>query len=250
MRRRHGQLSTLFLSYDCTFLALLLAAVYEEEEGFEKCRCPARSGCGLRGVCGRQRVRDRGALAFAADVNVILSYYKCADNWADERKLHGLLGKWALAGAMRRLRRRRGAFCEEIAGHMETLRVLEEKQSACPDEACAPFAALMETVGREFSDSDEKAVAPLRWLLYNLGRWVYLLDAWDDRERDRKSGAFNSFLRPNTTREDAEFLIYLSLNEACNALDLLDLRRNEGILRNVLDLGCRDVTGGKLKVER
>lgn len=245
LKKRHGAFTSLFLSYDTTFLAMLLASTEAEDECFVSCRCPGRSGCG-------KRVQRNRALVFAADMNVLLSYYKCADNWADERRLLGLLGKWVLAAAFRRVQKAHPTLCGKIAAQMDALRSLEKGRNACPDAACAPFAALMAAMGRAFAENDcvddaAKQLAPLDWLLYNLGRWIYLLDAWDDREKDEKSASFNPFLLAQTTREDAAFLIYLSLNEACNALDLLELRRNENILRNILDMGCRNKTAEVLE---
>ena len=40
----------------------------------------------------------------------------------------------------------------------------------------------------------EREWAAADWMFYNLGKWVYLMDAWDDREKDEKSGSYNPFL--------------------------------------------------------
>jgi hypothetical protein len=83
---------------------------------------------------------------------------------------------------------------------------------------------------------------PLRWLLYNLGRWIYLIDAWDDRGKDEKKGAFNPYLKANSTKEEAAFGLYASLEEAHKAFDLLSPSRDRGVMENVLTLGCPERT--------
>ena len=75
------------------------------------------------------------------------------------------------------------------------------------------------------------------------------MDAWDDREKDKKSGAFNPFLMADAGRDRAEFLAFCSLNEAINAYELIDFKSHKGLLDNIIYNGCpakaREVLGGK-----
>jgi hypothetical protein len=66
---------------------------------------------------------------------------------------------------------------------------------------------------------------------------VYLIDAWDDREKDQKSGSYNPFLLTGMEREQAEFLLNITLNEAKKAYDLLTLKTENGVLDNIMTLG-------------
>ena len=87
---------------------------------------------------------------------------------------------------------------------------------------------------------------------YCLGRWIYLIDAADDLEDDLKSGNYNAFvlskrLPPGEfgalkeTRAYAAATLNASLAECIAAYNLLDIRRFDGILRNILELGMPNV---------
>ena len=73
------------LSYDITFLALLLGSVFCEGEERE-IRCPVHPQ--KKRKC---RFNDR-VVDYAAGVGVMLSYLKLADDWHDEKSIKALMG--------------------------------------------------------------------------------------------------------------------------------------------------------------
>ena len=81
--------------------------------------------------------------------------------------------------------------------------------------------------------------AACEWMFYNLGRWIYLADAWDDRQKDEKRAAYNPFLMAGTDQEAASFLLYISLSEAEKGYDLIDFAGDHGLIDNIVRLGCR-----------
>lgn len=79
-------------------------------------------------------------------------------------------------------------------------------------------------------------------LLYHIGRWIYLVDAWDDLEEDRRTGAYNPILirfdgRPEEGRETMRTTLRHSLNLARSAMALLELGHWQGTVENILYLG-------------
>ena len=79
-------------------------------------------------------------------------------------------------------------------------------------------------------------------LLYHVGRWIYLVDAWDDLEEDLASGAYNPIHArfAGREREEQDYLrttLRHSLNLALSAYELLDTGCWSGIVGNVLSLG-------------
>ena len=67
MKELHGQTSRLTLTYDMTFLALLLTGLYEREGNLEKIRCPFHP-------MQKLETRRNAYTQYAADMNVLLSY--------------------------------------------------------------------------------------------------------------------------------------------------------------------------------
>lgn len=77
LKQRHGFSGRLTLTYDMTFLVLLLSALYEadEERGMEV--CPAHP---LR----KHFYWQTRYTEYAADMNVVLAYNNCRDDWQDD----------------------------------------------------------------------------------------------------------------------------------------------------------------------
>ena len=82
----YGLFGRLTLNYDMTFLVMLLSDLYDEEDKTEYSRCilhPVHKHCSRRNEITE----------YCADMCILLTYYKCADDWNDEKKLSKKL--WA-----------------------------------------------------------------------------------------------------------------------------------------------------------
>lgn len=235
MKRRYGPLSTLFLQYDCAFLALLFSGELGESVDAKRCHCLHRCHDPHR----KYRL-ETPALRFSAAVNVLLAYYKCLDDWRDERDLTKGAAALLLKGAVKRV----GRDYPELLARTDRFYMDQaemEKSDGRLDAAADPTGKYLEALG-DMLPFPEAEKLPLKWLLYNLGRWIYLMDAWDDRKRDAGKGAFNPYLKANSTKEDAAFGLYASLDEAHKAFDLLNPSRDRGLMENVLTWGCPERT--------
>ena len=237
--RRHGWMARFTLSYDLTFLALL----YAGEAGAERCsrRCPAHP---LRApaqcFCGE-------ALDRAADASVILTWYKLCDDVADHGPISGLPYH-----ATRLLFRR--AYCRaaealpeldaRAAENMARLAVLERERSPQLDRVADTFAGILAAAGK--TGGDEKRHRVMEQLLYHLGRWVYLADAWDDLEKDRKKDRYNPLNarfagHASEERDYVETTMTHSIRLAGAAAELLDLGPQRAAIENVLYTGLPTV---------
>ncbi len=75
----YGMAGQISLSYDMTFLAMLLSGLYEPEETCSRERCVAHP-------LSRHMAIENIFTEYAADMNVLLTMYKCEDDWQDEKK--------------------------------------------------------------------------------------------------------------------------------------------------------------------
>lgn len=235
MRRRYGRFSTLFLQYDCAFLALLFSGELGETVDARACRCLHRCHDPKR----KYRLKTP-ALAFAAAVNVMLSYYKCLDDWQDERNLIKGAAALLLKGAVRKAALDQPGLLELTKAYAYEQR-FAERDGGGVDKAADPTGQYLSAMA-DLLPFPEKERVPLKWLLYNLGRWIYLMDAWDDRKKDTKKGVFNPYVAAGYSKEQAAFGLYASLEEAKKAFDLLSPTRDRGLMENVLTLGCAQRT--------
>ena len=106
------------------------------------------------------------------------------------------------------------------------------------DMSADPTAKMLKTV-LSYGEQDKSRKLILETIGYNLGRWIYLMDAADDLEEDREKNNYNPFLLMNYNGEQ-NFKNYISqilnqsLAQAYNAFELLDITLYKGIIDNIL----------------
>ena len=229
--RRYGQIERLTLSYDCAFLALTLFAI-SGDAAF------VPGNCGPRVYRGKRPIAVQSpALDYAADVNVLLAWHKAADDAADDKSTKAALARVALRRAYKKAAKANRKLDYDIGKSMQTLHTLEAEKTATIDEPSNAFGSLLAAVilhAPTLPISERKAA---EWMFYNLGKWVYLMDAWDDREKDEESESYNPFLLNKMEQEQATFFLNVARNEAIKAYDLLTLQSPGGVLENIMELG-------------
>jgi hypothetical protein len=187
--KRHGQISRVTLNYDSTFLALLLSSLVEERVDVKRERCIVHP------LQKRAIVKNNLLIDYAADMNIILAYYKLEDDWKDERSKKSFAVMQVLKPAFRKIRVNHKEKCGIIEARLEELSALEKQKCSSIDEAAEPFAKIMEEIMAYGEVCEEPKIEKiLRWMGYNIGRWIYILDAYDDIEKDIREKTYNPFL--------------------------------------------------------
>ena len=146
--------------------------------------------------------------------------------------------------ADRRAAARRPAFDQRVRDCLEELHRLEREGSPSLDRTADTFARILCAAAP--ASGDEAADRAMEQLLYHVGRWIYLVDAWDDLEEDRGSGEYNPYLArfpddPEGHREEVRLTLRHSLNLAVSACNLTDFGPWSGLLLNILCLGLPTV---------
>lgn len=234
--RRYGAVPRTVLSYDCAFLAAYLCAA-TAPASFRLGRCAVHC---LRPK--RPIAEESPCIDYAADVNILLAVLSMRDRVHDEGSIGALAASGVLRPAFRKAGRAQPKLYRRILAELERLDAIEKRGEACTDEPADAFGCLMRAVIEESPMTDDAMRRASGWLFYNLGRWVYLIDAWDDREKDRKRGGYNPFNIAGTSVEEAEFLLYTSLGEAEKGFDLVGFSGDSAIVGNVLRCGCLTAT--------
>lgn len=233
--KRYGQIDRLALSYDCAFLAAFLSAL-DGKASF------TRGNCGPRCYRGKRPIADpSGAQDYAADVNVLLAWYKTGDDLLDERRLSSVASRAALHPAHKKAAKRNPELDKALRESMDRLHEIEKAGISSTDEPSDTFGQFLAAVIRFAPTLPESERRACEWMFYNLGKWVYLIDAWDDREKDEKDGAYNPFLLSGMQQDDAEFLLNITLAEAEKAYDLISIEPPSGLIENIMRLGLRSV---------
>lgn len=226
---RHGQAARLTLTYDMTFLTLLLDSLYEPETASGQGRCLSHP----------VRPRDWRRSSFtdyAADLNVALAYYNCLDDWQDDRSLPKLVTAKALEGSYREIVRRWPEQCKAIEDGLAQLSQLERENSPHLDQTCQCFGNLMAAL---FTVREGYWTPTLQALGRNLGQFIYLMDAVLDREQDDRKGRYNpiSAFEQVHGAFDARQALTMLIGDCTLAFEQLPLEQDLGLLRNILYSG-------------
>lgn len=229
LKDRNGQLGRLTLNYDMCFLVLLLDSLDEPElrQGEEPCIAHPRTARAW------QRTENSD---YAADLTVALAYNKCLDDWHDDASPLAL-AEWA---ALRRSYRKVQALwprqCEAIEQGLRALSELEKNGEADPDAADACFGALMAEL---FVRREDRWAPQLRSLGGALGRFIYILDACMDLEKDALLGRYNPLRRRYGMNNAAAFrdILKMLLGDAVRAFDALPLVQDAPLMQNILCAG-------------
>lgn len=237
------------LSYDCTFYAMLGLDLAQQPPCYKQGRCrfnPFKK-CHYANT-------ETSAFSLAAAFSVISAYYKLRDNLLDSpwykrilyRPVQPFFASWRKKAA------RRYPEIEKSVAKMMDEQWKAEHDPACElDRAAQPTADMLgemcalltESIPLRDGLSKETTKRVLQTMGYFMGRWIYLIDAADDLEKDRKHRNFNPFLLPNADSSAAyiEGTLNHALSEALLAYGLYEKGRYDSIIRNVLCVSCVNI---------
>lgn len=225
--KRHGFLARLGLSYDLTFLSILLSSLYEPDEQCKNCRC-------IIHPCKKHRCIRNSCTDYAADMTVALTYYKCLDDWKDDRNLLSFFYAKILEKPYQKVKAQWPRQCQVIETEIEVLSRIEQGKSSSPDAAANSFGRLMAEL---FVLHDDNWEPYLRTLGFGLGRYIYFADAALDYKKDRRSGNYNPLNYIETKPEEMKQTLTGLLGKASNAFEFLPLVQDEHLLKNVMYSG-------------
>ena len=232
--KSYGFLSRLTLSYDFTFLALLDMSLRDGCTSFKPGRCafnPAKR-CNY--------LKDSSELDLSASAAMIMLYYKIADDIKDEKgfkKLSALIIKPIFSHAHKKAARAFPQVEEYVFNYMKGQNVLEAEKTKSIDRAAEPTANVMASILSLLSE-DQNQKRALTRLGYCIGRYIYILDAACDYEKDQKSGSYNVLRYIDGERyKYVSSQLYIAINEAARAFELLNIKRHKPILENIIYLG-------------
>lgn len=237
MGKDYSFLTRFSLSYDCTFYAMLLMSVKRSCTGFKdgRCRCNPLKKC-------KYAVSENDSYSKASAFSVISVYYKLKDDLTDSKFLKKLLVRLTLPffSHWHKKAMKKYPDIEKYASEMmELQKKAENCKEASLDESAHPTAYMLANIfALEAEDEMQKRV--FYEFGYHIGRWIYLIDAADDYEKDRKSGNFNPFLNVNTECDMKEYMTAVlnqSLARAYDAYNLIEITDFKGILDNMILLG-------------
>ena len=231
LKECYGRRGQMTLSYDMTFLIVLLTGLYEPETTVDIVNCIAHP-------FEKHTARTNEYSDYAAAMNLILTYYKCKDDWNDERKKKSYAIMQALKPKMQEINERYPEKVSRVSANLQKLSILEMENEQNIDLMAGLFGEIMAEL---FAYRHDEWEASLRKIGFFLGKFVYLMDAYEDVEKDIKSGNYNPFKQ--AFAEDTNFsetirsLLTLMMAECSREFEKLPVLLHTDILRNILYSG-------------
>lgn len=235
--KEYGFLTRFTLSYDFTFLAILNMSLADDVPQTER-RCCV---CNPLKKCTYCKASEN-SLDFPAAASVIMVYYNVLDNVCDEKGIKKA-AYWLLSAMLSRPHKKAAKKYPlvEDTVHSYVTKQAELERADCKDMdmAAAPTSDALGTLfalcGRE--ESDKRALSRLG---YCVGKYIYLLDALCDIDEDIKLGRYNPLTAYEDGKERAKRNIYMCINEAINAFEVINIKQLKNILGNIIYLGLED----------
>ena len=166
LRERYGISGQITLSYDMTFVILLLSALYEPPTRKGTTRCivhPVR----------KQTVRKNAITEYGADMNIFLTYYKCKDDWNDEKKILSLAYGKLLESKEKKSEQQWKKKIDVIISCLNELSEMEQEGETDIDRVSGCFGRIMAEI---FAYREDVWEPTLRRMGFYLGKFIYLMD--------------------------------------------------------------------------
>ncbi len=232
LKKSSGRKGQILLNYDMTFLIILLTGLYELPKEESRFVCPLHPG-------KKKLAYINEASRYASDMNVLLSYHNLVDDWKDDKNVPKHVFSMMLKKDYERIAKEYPRQAKALEVYMERLAFLEERREANLD---AISGLTGEMLGEIFAWREDLWAEELKWLGCYLGKFIYLMDAYEDLERDRRHCAYNPFLQQvKEGKKDFETFCKLILTsmmaECAKSFERLPILLHADIIRNILYSG-------------
>ena len=231
LKDNHGEISRLSLNYDITFLVLILTSVYRPKSNIIEEWC-------ITNPFKKKKKIINEITEYAASMNVLLAYYKLEDNLKDDNKLKDKVAYTMYKGKLKSAYEKYPKKAEFIKEQLEILYNLEKAKNTNIDLVSNTFGNLMSEIFAYKQDENE---SELRRIGFNIGKYIYLLDAYEDLDKDYKNGSYNPFIDYIDKKEELKLrvdkLISMSLGMVGKGIDNLNLKMNTSIIENIVYSG-------------
>lgn len=230
LKKRHGLTAPLMLSYDMTFVVLLLSGLYEDPFHTGSTRCIAHP-------TKKHITRTNKWTDYAADMTVLLAYHNMMDDWQDEKDISHLAMAKTLESSYKKVALKYPKQAQAVKDYMAKT-MESEKRGDTDLDLVSGFTG--ECLGALLTVEEDIWEKTLYKTGFYLGKFIYLMDAVDDLEKDKKKGVYNPLLKVAARKDyDAyiENTLLMMMAECSKNFELLPIVQYTDILRNILYSG-------------
>ncbi len=232
LKKSSGVKGQMLLNYDMTFLIILLTGLYELTVSEEKFVCPLHPG-------KKKLAFINEASQYASDMNVLLSYHNLVDDWRDDHSYPKRVMSLMLKKDYQQISARYPRQARAVETYMEQLMILEARL----EENLDVIAGLTgEMLGEIFAWRDDFWAEELHCLGFYMGKFIYLMDAYEDLEKDRRKNDYNPLDKhspenPKDFETISRQLLTSKMSARAKSFERLPILLHADIIRNILYSG-------------
>ena len=242
LKKATGQFSRFSLTYDIAFMSALAHNIIGKDVTITKQRCIAHA------IKKRPIAQPDEITISLASLNIILAYYKLKDDVLDENK--GNFKSGLFKKGYKKAKKQHPEFDKIVKSCYEDLLKLEKQNVDSPDIVADCFANMLLEVSKViFKD---KSNTYTESLMYAIGKWIYLIDALDDYDKDIKNNNYNVFYNlykaPNfielikDNESDIVFIFNTIFMQVLESYSKIKMTYNTDLVNNILTRGIESKT--------
>jgi len=222
----------LLLNYDLCFLAILLQSLYEPDLTEGNYRC----------LIHPVKLKDyysSDAIKYAADMDIILSYHSLMDNYRDDGSKIAKMAADSLKKDYDKIKDKYPRQTAAVENYIEALSLAEASKESNIDKVSSYTG---EMLGNLLNWKDDSWGKTLHCMGFHLGKFIYIIDAYDDLKKDEKRGHYNPlFFMKSESPKEYETFVRINLTslmaECAKGFERLPIVDNADILRNIIYSG-------------
>ena len=232
LKDRYGLAGCTMLNYDMTFLIVLLTGLYELENESSEMVCALHP-------TKKRTIWTNEVTDYAADMNLILAYYNLIDDWKDDKSYPKKAFAKILEKDYKRVLDKYPRQVKAIESYMEKTQEAEKRGESNLDLVAGLTG---EMLGEVFCWKEDEWAGELRTLGFYMGKFIYLMDAYEDYESDVEKNAYNplAFMDQEETQDLdtwCRLILTSMMSECAKSFERLPILLHADILRNVLYSG-------------
>lgn len=253
LKTRYGFLKNMTLNYDIVFISLLIDCLNNVEPSSSSFRCAYNPG--------KSKIRVvNNTTDYVADVNIYLMYKKLYDDYKDEKKILSLIGYILLKRAGNKASKSITNIKNVIDKNLNELYNMEILKCNNSEIVADLYGNIIKSISNEKFEKNSNLYVIASHIGYNIGKWVYLIDAYDDIELDIKKNNYNPYIYEynynsnddvikfkNSIKQKVRKQLFSILDEVVKAYELVEENKYSPLIYNIILEGILNTTNRVLE---
>ncbi|MBQ1901235.1 MAG: hypothetical protein II169_01635 [Lachnospiraceae bacterium] len=228
-----GTKGQMLLNYDSAFLSILLSGLYELPEEEE------RFFCRFHPMSKKYSISN-DAVRYAAAMDIVLSYYNFIDDYMDDGNRTKKRFSEMLKPVYDKIKIEYPRQVKAVEDYIMKLNRAEKAMEPNLDKVSNFTGEVMAELFQW--KEDDIWNEDLKNMGFYLGKYIYILDAYEDREKDEKKGEYNPLIAMwRSCGASYEVCIQQTMtalmSECAKSFERMPVLMNSGILRNIIYSG-------------